>query len=171
MKTATPKPASTPSAVTAVPAKRPWWQFALLFAALLIAVCELYSPALHGPFVLDDTYLPMFMQNVDAQPISQWLSVRPLLGLSYWLNYQISQFDSFSYHVINVFLHFMAAVTVFFLLRRLLTWVGTEDARRDGISLFGAALFLLHPVQTESVAYIAGRSEALSVLLFYVAFA
>lgn len=173
MKTVTPKPANSsfPPPTAVLPAHRPWWQYALLSLALLIAVSEVYGPSLHGPFVLDDNYLPMFMQNVDAQPLSQWVGVRPLLGFSYWLNYQASQLDSYSYHLVNILLHKLTALMVVLITRRLLTWAGTTDARRDGISLFAGALFLLHPVQTEAVAYIAGRSETLSVLLFYAAFA
>ena len=44
-----------------------------------------------------------------------------------------------------------------------------ESAAR-ALGIFAGALFLVHPVQTESVAYVASRSEVLSVLFYYAAF-
>ena len=49
--------------------------------------------------------------------------------------------------------------------------VGRRRARRTLLAGFAAALFLLHPAQAEAVAYMAGRSEALSVMFAYAAFA
>jgi protein O-mannosyl-transferase len=63
--------------------------------------------------------------------------------------------------VVNLLIHAVAALFVFLMIRRLLEWAGVEAANRAWLAGFGAALFLLHPIQTESVAYIAGRSEAL----------
>ena len=76
-----------------------------------------------------------------------------------------------AYHAWNAILHWMDAVVVFFLLRRILQWAKVEGARRDWFAAFGAGVFLLHPLQTESVAYVASRSEVLSVLLFNCALA
>ena len=50
-------------------------------------------------------------------------------------------------------------------------WVGESGWRREVLAAFAGALFLLHPVQTESVAYVASRSEAMSVFFFLSAFA
>jgi hypothetical protein len=54
---------------------------------------------------------------------------------------------------------------------RLLAWVDVSGRMRTALALFSGALFLLHPLQTESVAYVASRSEVLSVLFYYAAFA
>ena len=84
---------------------------------------------------------------------------------------QISGSDPFSYHVINVLIHFSAAILMFFIVRRLLEWGGVDRgcARRWRAS--ARLLFLLHPVQTEAVAYLAGRSESLSSTMVFAAFA
>ena len=42
--------------------------------------------------------------------------------------------------------------------------------RQERVAIFAATLFLFHPIQTESVAWIAGRSESLSALFFLYAF-
>jgi tetratricopeptide (TPR) repeat protein len=59
---------------------------------------------------------------------------------------------------------------MFPMVRRMLEWSGARAPLRNLLAGFAALLFLLHPVQTESVAYLAGRSEALSVLLVFASF-
>ena len=78
---------------------------------------------------------------------------------TYWVNVQISGSDPFSYHVLNVLIHLAAAILIYFIVRRLLEWGGVEPAVRTPLAGFCALLFLLHPVETEAVAYLAGRSE------------
>jgi tetratricopeptide (TPR) repeat protein len=90
---------------------------------------------------------------------------------SYWVNSKISGSDTLSYHLFNLLFHCCTTVLVFFIVRRLLEWSGAMHSRRDLLAGFAAAIFLLHPVQTEAVAYLAGRSECLSVMLMYAAFA
>jgi tetratricopeptide (TPR) repeat protein len=155
--------------VAAAPARSAfwtWWPWAAGFAALLAAL-EIYGPALHGPFVLDDRTLPYMNPSVEGAPLSAWLGVRPLLMLSFWLNYQNGGLEPFGYHLVNVFLHFLTSVVVSMIAARLLTWAGVEGRKRDVLAVLAGALFLVHPMQTESVAYVASRSENLSVLLFY----
>ena len=61
---------------------------------------------------------------------------------------------------------------MFLVLRRILALAGVEEIAADRFSLPSArGLFLLHPVQTEAVAYVASRSENLSVLLVFAAYA
>ena len=145
--------------------------FWLLVGALFVVVWFAYSPALHGPFMFDDTVLPFALPSFSA-PLSAWLrGVRPVLMFTYWANSAISGSDTFSYHVVNVLFHCCTALLVFLIVRRLAEWAGVMHARRDLLAGFAAAIFLLHPVQTEAVAYLAGRSEAVSVMLAYAAFA
>src|SRR5262249_8980426 len=138
------------------------WQYALGAFFLIFLALEVYSPALDGPFVFDDTYLP-FM----APGFRQWFGVRPLLMLSFWINFQWTGLEPYSYHVLNVLFHSINSVLVFFIVRRLLEWEHVDRRLRDTIAGFSAGLFLLHPVQTESVAYVASRSETLSLIFFF----
>ena len=148
------------------------WQFPAGLAAALIFAFQIYSPGINGPFVFDDLTLPFGGQHAADLPFRDWLGVRLLLMISYWLNYQLSGESTFSYHVVNVLLHVANSALVFWIVRKLSGLVATgepEQSRRDILALFAAAIFLLHPVQTEAVTYIAGRSEGLSVLLFFSA--
>jgi hypothetical protein len=147
-----------------------WWAgIAALFAALALAFI-VYGPALHGPFVLDDLYLPFFKPHVSSALTSWILGVRPVLMFSFWLNFQSGGQDPYAYHAVNVLLHFLDTAAVFFIVRKLLRWAKTEGKLLNLLSGFAAGVFLLHPLQTESVAYVASRSEVLSVLFFNLAF-
>jgi protein O-mannosyl-transferase len=127
--------------------------------ALIIAF-TLYRPALSGPFVFDDLGLPFYLPSFAQHPIGAWLSgVRPVLMLSYWLNYQVSARDPWTYHVINVLVHVMNSVLVFIFLSRILRLQGAGVRQSLTWPAVASCIFLVHPIQTEAVAYIAGRSE------------
>src|SRR6266576_1539139 len=83
------------------------WPWALALAVALFAAFQVYAPALHGPFLFDDSYLPM---NVPAWSNGSFLdslrAVRPLLMASYWLNQHLSGADTTQYHEWNVIFHF-----------------------------------------------------------------
>ena len=144
--------------------------FWLLVAAAFAVVWWAYWPALRGPFMFDDTVLPFALPSFSA-PLSAWVrGVRPVLMLTYWVNATLSGGDTFSYHAVNVLLHCCTTALVFLIMRRLEEWAGVMHSRRNLLAGFAAAIFLLHPIQTEAVAYLAGRSEAVSVMLAYAAF-
>lgn len=166
-------PTTTTAAVATPPAPGlRFWHYALAALAAVFVVFTVYGPALSGPFFLDDTYLPYAMAIYEDQPFSKWMEgVRPVLMLSYWLNFQQSAQETFSYHVINVLLHLLNGALVFLIVRKALDWERTVKPEREILAAFAAGLFLLHPLQTESVSYIASRSEGLSVFFFLAAFA
>ena len=140
------------------------WLWLGLFAAGMLVTNGVYAPALHGPLIFDDYNLPFNNPNAAKMPAAFWIGgVRPVLMASYWVNYLISGTDTFLYHAVNLLLHSATAVIVFFLFQRILKLAGYEE-KTFIPSLFGAGLFLLHPLQSESVAYIAGRSELVSGL-------
>ena len=130
-----------------------------------------YAPAAHGPFLFDDNALPFALPSLTA-PLRSWLGYpRPFLMASYWANAQISGDDTFSYHLVNVILHLAAGGLIFAIVRRLLQWSEARQPVRTWLAAFAAAIFLFHPVQSETVAYLAGRSEGFSDFLMLAAFA
>lgn len=154
------------------PATSRWPAIAAVIAAIA-AVWWAYAPAFSGPFLFDDNTLP-FAKSASsmADPLIVWIkSDRPVLMFTYWLNAQMSGGDTYSYHVFNVIFHCVTGGIVFFIVRRFLEWSKVEAQRRDLLAAFSALLFLLHPAQSEAVAYLAGRSEGLSVMLAFAAFA
>jgi tetratricopeptide (TPR) repeat protein len=147
------------------------WHVLAGAAAVLAAVFAIYGPALNGPFVFDDRYLPFMNPNDADAPLRSWLGVRPLLMFTYWVNYKISGLEPYSYHVVNAIFHALNSVLMFFVIRRLLELAGETGARRDCLAGIAAIIFLAHPVQTEAVAYIASRSEVISVFFVLSGFA
>jgi len=162
-------PVAAPVAVAQAEPRRAWGWYAAIGAAATVVALVVYGPALHGPFLFDDSFLP-FARTGD-EPLRNWVGgIRPLLMFTYWFNVRLSGEDPFSYHLLNVLLHCAASGLMFLVVRRLLEWSGLEKARLNLLAGFAAAIFLLHPVQAESVAYLAGRSETLSVMLFLAAY-
>ena len=89
--------------------------------------------------------------------------------ISYWLNHQSSGLNPYPYHVSCICCtseSFLAGLIV-----RRFSLGGRDGWRREALAIFAGALFLLHPVQTESVAYVTSRSETMSVFFFLCAFA
>ena len=160
------KPNPTAPATVAASGSITWRWLAAIIAGLILLFWA-YAPAMHAAFVFDDTKQQYALPTA-ADPLAGWIGpVRPILMFSYWANVQLSRDDTFSFHVVNLLIHGITALLVFFVIRRLLEWAGTAPADRTPFAAFGAMLFLLHPLQTESVDYIAGRSELVSGFFFF----
>lgn len=149
-----------------------WWPWAAVLAALVLAFV-IYGPALSGPFVLDDLYFPFGNKQLEGLSLLRWVKdLRPVLMFSFWLNHYFSGDSVEAYHETNVFLHVIVAALAALIAMRLLEWAGPAGGKktRPTLGIFAGALFLVHPLQTESVAYVASRSEVLSVLFYYAAY-
>jgi len=158
------------------PQSSPLWRApAFLCAGAFAVIFYLYSPALHGHFVFDDSEFP-FCNPIRHAPLLEWIKsagVRPILIFSYWVNYRLWGADPLSFHVTNVAIHALNTILVFLVLLRILQKAGWAGRRAQVASAIGSLVFAIHPLQTESVSYVAGRSESLAalfVLLAYVVF-
>jgi Flp pilus assembly protein TadD len=137
-----------------------------------VAGLILYGPAFHGSFVFDDSVLP-FYHSLGDESASAFLAasgVRPVLMFSYWLNRTISGESPFGYHAVNLLIHIVNTGLVLLVIWRLLGWANWAPTRRKWTSIAGATVFLIHPLQTEAVSYVAGRSESLSMLFVLAAY-
>jgi protein O-mannosyl-transferase len=94
---------------------------------------------------------------------------RPVLSLSFALNFALTGMRANGFHAINILIHLCAAFTLFGIVRRTLArsrWPSCVTSAADGLACTIAALWLVHPVQTESVTYIVQRAESLMGLFF-----
>ena len=153
----------------------------LVSAALVAAIFAAYFNSLHVPFVFDDllaipenpTIRRLWpLTHVLFPPRGEGLSVegRPVLNFTLALNYAIGGTAVRGYHILNLAIHSLAALILFGLVRRTLYLPRLCD--RFGrhalpIASIVAALWSLHPLQTESVTYVIQRAESL-VGLFYL---
>jgi tetratricopeptide (TPR) repeat protein len=137
-------------------------------AALLVALTVFaYVPAMHAGFIWDDD---QYVQNNAAVhdpgglariwfDFSASPQYYPLVYSSYWLEYRLWGNDPAGYHVVNILLHGVVAILVWRFLRRL----GLPAA------WLAAAIFAVHPVNAESVAWITERKNVLSGIFYFAA--
>jgi hypothetical protein len=149
---------------------KPGWIPGALAVLSLLAFFA-YLPALKGPFIFDDDFLLFARADSAELPSSYYLhGVRPLLMLTYLWNVHTSGHNPLAYHLVNLALHLANGALIFVVVRKLLA-VSQAVRVPEYWALFAAGLFLLSPLQTESVSYIAGRSETLSVFFALSAYA
>ncbi len=166
------KPDARAAAVRVSAGESPSWLLPSLLLAAAAAAFVAYSPALGGPFLFDDLYLPFMSPGFAHLPLARLaIGVRPMLMLSYKLNLELSGLQPASYHLLNLALHMTTALLAGLIARRYLDLAGTEESTGQVVAFLLGGLFLLHPLQTESVSYIASRSETLSVFFAYSAWA
>lgn len=160
------RPRKAPEVERAEPAGLPWW--APLSAAVLALIA--YFPALSGPFLFDDRNLPMMAQGRGINYL-EFLrrGARALTNISLLADRDMWGENTTPYHVENFLLHLANSALVYFVLKALLEHAGRTGRRVAAAAGFSAAVFLLHPLQTEAVAYIASRSEVLSVFFSFAA--
>jgi tetratricopeptide (TPR) repeat protein len=166
---------STPQSTVTAPTSSPLAGkslLAILCALLAAATVALYSPALHYSFVSYDDR-DYVTDNLHVQQGLSWNTIKwafttftagnwhPLTWLSHALDCQIFALNPAGHHFDSIFLHALNAVVLFVLF----AWL----TRRVGASLLVAALFAVHPLNLESVAWVAERKNLLSTLFFFAA--
>lgn len=144
----------------------------LLCVLLAAATIALYSPVAGYSFlVLDDS--DYVTANTHIHAGLGWNTIKwaftttaaanwhPLTWLSHALDYQLFALNPAGHHFDSVLIHALNAVLLFLVLG----WI----TKRVGPSLLVAALFALHPINVESVAWVAERKNVLSTLFFLLA--
>ncbi len=133
---------------------------------LLILTLVAYVPAIRGGFVWDDDrYVTNNralrnlegLQQIWFEPQKVTPQYYPLTHTTNWIEYQLWELNPLGYHLVNVVLHAGSAVLIWVILRML---------RVPGAWL-AAAVWALHPIQVESVAWITERKNTLCGVLFF----
>jgi protein O-mannosyl-transferase len=142
---------------------RDWLFSLLLIAATLVA----YWPAMHGGFIWDDD--AYVTKNLALQSVrgleAIWLKPEassqyyPLVFTSFWVEYHLWKLNPLGYHLVNILLHASNVILLWLVLRRL---------QIKG-AWWAAAIFAVHPVMVESVAWITERKNLLSGLFYLLA--
>ena len=144
-----------------------WKERRLVAGGVIVLITLLaYMPALHGGFIWDDdshvTDSPALrtlhgLATIWTKP-GAVMQYYPLVHTSFWVQYHLWQLNPFGYHLVNVLLQAGNAILLWLVLERL-EIVGAWLA---------AAVFAIHPVQVESVAWISEQKNLLSGA-FYLA--
>jgi tetratricopeptide (TPR) repeat protein len=147
-------------------------------AIIAVAVVAAYRTGLQTPFQYDDLstvvendsikHLPDLRLALSPPPNSTPTSGRPLLNLSFAIDYAITDLNVIGYHITNIALHLVAALLLFAIVRRTLRLpsVGLES-HADLIATVIAAIWAVHPIQIGAVTYISGRSDVLMAVCYF----
>ena len=158
---------AAPAALPGLPAG--WPGAALPIAALLLLTVAAYWPAFFAGFVWDDN--KFIVEEAAVRQLSGLLDIWfnssslleshywPLLYTSFWLEHKLWGFNPAGYHAVSILLHGVNSV----LLWRLLARMGVPGAWAI------AAVFVLHPVHVEAVAWIIARKDLLATFFYLLA--
>ncbi len=142
------------------------WAVALPLLALALFIFLVYYRTISGAFQLDDEVWIInnpVIRNLSNLPAMLW-GQRGLTMASLALNYAVGGLDPRGYHLVNIFIHIINAILVYIFLAQTLSLAGMERGRAGLIAILSAALFSLHPVQTQAVTYVVQRMESLCAL-------
>lgn len=151
----------------------------LLFLSAALLVIVIYMNTLTGPFVFDDR--PQIAENpyirLTRLSVSDLKEVvvksrsprRPVANITLALNYYIHRYNVVGYHVVNILIHIACGLFLYLLFK---STVNLPELRRrytvnKWVPLLAAVLWMVHPVQTQSVSYIVQRMNSMAAM-FYV---
>lgn len=153
--------------------------------ALVILGLATYNNAIHNPFVHDDVVFIQHNRHIDSLNLMEIFNqkafsngegslvntyYRPLLELFNRLINKVAHRTASVFHFVNIVVHILNSILAFFIFKHV--------ARcGNALGLFGAIVFMIHPVQSEAVACISGISNLLcaffmmaSILFYWSAF-
>ncbi len=147
------------------------WRAALIvFAGALV-----YANSLSAPFIFDDEV--SIVRNAAIRAPSQVLSQdrdtplagRPVVGLTFALNFAASELDARAYRATNIAIHVTCALLMFALVGRTLMLPRVKarfGAAAPDLAFASALLWVVHPLTTDAVTYITQRTESLMALFY-----
>ena len=158
----------------------------LAAAILAVSIGIVYARSLNSPFILDDngtvntntsirSLWPLIGTEEHRGPLNPERDLptagRPLVNYSFALNYHFGGLNVVGYHVVNVAIHFLCALLLFAIVRRVLRlpyFAGRFDSVAGWLAFGAALLWSVHPLLTDAVAYLTQRTE-LMMAWFYLA--
>ena len=145
-----------------------WLPTGLILLAGLLA----YLNTLPNAFIFDDE--PWILHNERIRSLSNvdellTATNRPLMDLSFAVNYALGETNPAGYHLFNLIIHALAGLTLYGLIRRTLNLPALRDVYgryARGVACVIALLWLLHPLNTQAVTYTVQRGESMMGLFY-----
>src|SRR5579859_3211083 len=133
----------------------------------------LYWPTVHGKFLSGDDM--EYLHQSERRNGLTWNAVKwaftctdeyyhPLVRLSHVLDYQIYGRNAAGHHATGIVVHALNAALVFGFLWTLLGATSLTTGERLMVALWVALVFAIHPLQTESLAWMSGRTQQLCTM-------
>jgi hypothetical protein len=150
----------------------------LIAIVLSIAVFLIYAKTLTGDFIFDDR--PNIRDNshirlTQITPKSLYeaarespASSRPVAMISFALNYFFHEYNVVGYHLVNIFIHITNGLLLYLFIS--MTWrtpaMVSRDEKYKWVALFTAFIWLVHPIQSQSVSYIVQRMNSMATMFY-----
>jgi len=158
----------------------------LQITSLLLITFIAYSDTLDHSFHFDDAaniwsnpYIQISSLSLDELRKAGLESVnhqRPVANISFALNYYLHGLEVRGYHYVNIFIHLLAGIILYYFVKATLCLPLYRDkySKSQFIPFFTALIWMVHPVHTQSVTYIVQRMNSMAgmffimTMLFYV---
>jgi Flp pilus assembly protein TadD len=151
--------------------------------------------SIKGPFIFDDIpnildnpYIRLTKLTLDGiirAGFESLASNRPLANISFALNYYLNGYDVANYHLVNIFIHILTGIILFFYIKATIELSNFQNITPPHslsptsteltlIAFFTTFIWLVHPIQTQTVSYVVQRMNSMAAmfyilsLLFYV---
>jgi len=148
---------------------------------LVLVTLILYSATIDHSFHLDDApniwsnpFIQLSSLSFDNLVTAGFKSVnakRPVANISFALNYYFHGLDVRGYHVVNIIIHLLAGIMLYYFVKKTLCipLVRGKFGEAKFIPFFTALIWIVHPVHTQSVTYIVQRMNSMAVMFFIMA--
>ncbi len=153
-----------------------------LLLVFFVIVFLIYSNTFRGPFIFDDwnniRYNPnlrltqLTLDNIKRASFEGVAPNRPVTNISFALNYYFHHHNIFGYRLVNILVHITAGIFLYFFTQVTLQIYPLTllDRFQRLIPFFTALIWLVHPIQTQSVTYIVQRTNSLAAMFYILTF-
>ena len=155
---------------------------ALLLVLLAVPVIFIYADTLTGPFIFDDRVhieenphiriTRLTFKGLASAAFDSRLNRRPVAYVSFALNYYLHGYNVVGFHVINIIIHVISGILLYFFIQATFRTPAMQPRNSNArwISFFAAAIWLVHPLQTQSISYIVQRMNSLAAMFYIISF-
>jgi Tfp pilus assembly protein PilF len=160
-----------------LPELKPYVYYIIIAAAAFIV----YFNSLSNQFVFDDESVVIGDQTItQLSNIPKFFTgelgfhkvigsyYRPIVSATYAIDYSMWKLDPYGYHLTNVLIHVINSLLFYMLL--VLLFRKEQSIFKNYAILIAGLLFAVHPIHTEVVAWVSGRTDGISCTFFFAAF-
>ena len=155
---------------------------AWLLVLLAVPVIFIYADTLTAPFIFDGRI------NIEENPHIRISRItlkglataafdspshqRPLANISFALNYYLHGYNVVGFRLVNIIIHVISGILLYFFIQTTFRTPALRscNAHAKWISFFAAAIWMVHPLQTQSVSYIVQRMNSLAAMFYILSF-
>ena len=153
-----------------------------LLLLIAVAVIFIYNETLSGPFIFDDRnnirenphirISQITLKNLASAAFDSPSHKRPVANISFALNYYIHGYNVVGFHAVNIIIHVITGILLYFFVQTTFQTPALRSRyeRFKWISFFTAAIWLVHPLQTQSISYIVQRMNSMAAMFYILSF-